>query len=51
MVKTSETNDAYIENTTTYFMDRVMKTCDRRGYNRGVRLQFGLVMILNTCRV
>jgi hypothetical protein len=38
MVKISETNGVYTKNTTTYSMDRVTKTCDRRGYNRGVRL-------------
>jgi hypothetical protein len=36
--KTSEPNDTYTENTTTYFVDKVMKTCDRRGHNRGIRL-------------
>jgi len=51
MVKTSKTNNVYTENTTTYSVDRVMKTCDRRGYNKGVRLQFGMVMKLNTHRV
>jgi hypothetical protein len=51
MVKTSETNGAHTEKTTIYFVDRVTNPMTGEAMNRGVRLQFGLVMILNTCRV
>jgi hypothetical protein len=46
MVKTYETNGVYTENTTIYFVDRVMKTMTGEVITRGVRFQFGLVMIL-----
>jgi hypothetical protein len=46
-----ETNDVYIENTTIYFVDRVMNPVTGEVINRGARLHFGLVTILSTRRV
>jgi hypothetical protein len=51
MVKTSETNDVYTENTTIYFVDRVSNPMTGEVITRGERLHLILVMILITCRV